>query len=69
MTGDRRNLPRPVPLTLGGSELPWVSTAVHLGHELHESGKIDCDAKVKRAEQNLLTSQLESEKCLDLPLH
>ena len=50
MIGDKKNLPRPAPLTLGGRELPWVSNAVHLGHELHESGKMDHDAKVKRAE-------------------
>ena len=37
-------------ITLGGSELPLVSTAVHVGLELHESGKMDFDAKVKRAE-------------------
>ena len=35
---------------LGGNFLPWVSTATHLGHELYESGKIDHDAKVNRAE-------------------
>ena len=50
MIGEKRNLTRPVPLMLGGRELPWVSTAVHLGHELHESGKMNHDAKVKRAE-------------------
>ena len=50
MIGDRKNLARPSPLILGGRELPWVTNAVHLGHELHESGKMDYDAKVKRAE-------------------
>ena len=38
MIGERRNLLRPVPLTLGGRELPWVSTAVNLGYELHSVG-------------------------------
>ena len=43
MIGEQRNLSRPVPLMLGGRKLPWVSTAVHLGHELHESGKMNHD--------------------------
>ena len=47
--GNRRNLAKPAPLTLGGRELPWVSTATHLGHELHESGTMEHDALVKRA--------------------
>ena len=50
MVGERRNMTKPVNLMLGGTPLPWVSTATHLGHELHESGKMDHDAKVKRAE-------------------
>jgi hypothetical protein len=50
MVGKRRNLPRPAPLMLEGSELPWVETATHLGHELHQSGNMEHDAKVKRAE-------------------
>ena len=41
---------KPAPLILGGRELPWVATASHLGHELHESGNMEHDAKVKRAE-------------------
>ena len=34
---------------LCGRPLPWVSTATHLGHELHESGEMSHDARVKRA--------------------
>ena len=34
---------------LEGKELPWVETATHLGHELHQSGLMEHDAKVKRA--------------------
>ena len=41
---------KPAALMLGGKELPWVETATHLGHELHESGSMEHDAKVKRAE-------------------
>ena len=31
-------------------EHPWVSTATHQGHELHESGNMKHDTKIKRAE-------------------
>ena len=47
--GNKRNLVKPAPLSLCGRELPWVSTATHLGHELHESGSMEHDAHVKRA--------------------
>ena len=40
---------KPAALKLCGNDLPWVETAVHLGHELHESGHMDHDAVVKRA--------------------
>ena len=50
MVGNRKNLVKPDPLMLAGRELPWVQTATHLGHELHESGKMEHDAKIKRAE-------------------
>ena len=50
MIGRKKNLPKPVPLILSGKELPWVATATHLGHELHESGSMDHDCYVKRAE-------------------
>ena len=42
-------LNKPAPLLLCGQPLPWVSTASHLGHELHESGEMRHDATVKRA--------------------
>ena len=48
--GRRRDLAKPAPLTLYGKELPWVATATHLGHELHESGTMNHDVTVKRAE-------------------
>ena len=50
MVGKKKNLPRPAPLRLGERDLPWVHTASHLGHELHESGEMEYDAKVKRAD-------------------
>ena len=50
MVGNKKKMVKPLPLMLGGKELPWVETATHLGHELHESGIMEHDAKVKRAE-------------------
>ena len=50
VSGRSSNLAKPVPLTLCGKELPWVVSATHLGHELHESGLMDHDARVKRAQ-------------------
>ena len=50
VTGRKSNLVKPAPLTLCGKELPWVVSATHLGHELHESGLMDHDARVKRAQ-------------------
>jgi hypothetical protein len=47
--GRRTGLAKPAPLLLCGSPLPWVATATHLGHELHESGEMRHDATVKRA--------------------
>ena len=34
---------------LDGKNLPWVESAPHLGHILHESGSMDQDTKAKRA--------------------
>ena len=48
--GKRRGLSKPSPLILCGDQLPWVQSAVHLGHELHESGLMDHDVAVKRAQ-------------------
>ena len=50
MTGKRHNLRKPPPLMLCGNNLPWVERASHLGHELHESGTMDQDAVIKRAQ-------------------
>lgn len=47
--GADKNLVKPAALTLCGRELPWVSSANHLGHELHESGTMEHDAHVKKA--------------------
>ena len=49
MIGRRHALAKPPPLKLCGRALPWVASATHLGHELHESGTMDHDAVIKRA--------------------
>ena len=43
-------LPRPVPLQLCGSPLPWVERAEHLGHALHQDGSMRQDCREKRAQ-------------------
>ena len=37
------------PLKLNGVDLPWVASADHLGHILHQDCTMDQDSKVKRA--------------------
>ena len=50
MCGKNTRLPKPAPISLSGRALPWVASATHLGHEIHESGDMAFDAKVKRAQ-------------------
>ena len=47
--GRARARQKPVNLMLDGKQLPWVESAVHLGHILHQSGNMDKDIRVKRA--------------------
>ena len=49
MVGKALNVRKPVPLKLCGKNLPWVESATHLGHELHQSGTMEHDAKIARA--------------------
>ena len=49
MCGKSQNVLYLVKLQLNGKELPWVTTATHLGHELHQNCKMDHDIKIKRA--------------------
>ena len=49
MVGTARNMSKPAPLTLCGRDLPWVESALHLGHELHQSGSMEHDDSVSRA--------------------
>ena len=57
VTGNRKKVTKPDSLSLCGRELPWVSSATHLGHELHESGTMEHDALVKRA--TFITNSVE----------
>lgn len=50
MQGSGRRVPHPAPLVLCGRPLPWVESANHLGHKLHESGTMEHDACCKRAQ-------------------
>ena len=47
--GNKKNLEKPAPLSLCGRELPWVSSASHLGHEISETGDMEKDVLEKRA--------------------
>ena len=49
VSGQARRALKPAPLFLDGKELPWVSSALHLGHVLHESGSMEQDILAKRA--------------------
>ena len=40
----------PKPLKLYGKDLPWVSHATHLGHELSKDGTMELDANMKRGQ-------------------
>ena len=49
MCGKLNNVQYPASLKLYGVDLPWVTSAVHLGHELHQLGSMEHDAKIRRA--------------------
>ena len=50
MTGTRlRHVKKPAHLKLYGVDLPWVESATHLGHELHQDCNMNYDSKCKRA--------------------
>ena len=50
MCGPRvRKMVYPASLQLYGRDLPWVTHATHLGHELHQDCTMDMDTRMKRA--------------------
>ena len=61
MCGRQSGLSKPAPLKLCGCVLPLVSTATHLGHEIHESGEMKHDNEVKRA--ILISKSIEVRDC------
>ena len=44
--GNVKNGTYPTPVKLNGRDLPWVSSADHLGHILYQSGSMDMDMKL-----------------------
>ena len=42
------NAKYPAPLQLYGKPLPWVVSATHLGHEIHQLCNMEQDANLKR---------------------
>ena len=48
MCGKLNNFQYPASLQLYGVDLPLVTSAVHIGHDLHQVGTMEHDAKVKR---------------------
>ena len=48
MCGKSGDIQYPAQLVLHGRERPWVKTATHLGHELHQSCTMEYDARRKR---------------------
>jgi hypothetical protein len=49
-TGKSGQMDYPTPITLNGDALPWVETADHLGHKLHQTCTMAYDARCKRAQ-------------------
>ena len=47
--GNAKKKQKPNNLLLDGKQLPWVESAVHLGHVLHQSGTMEQDIRTKRA--------------------
>ena len=59
----RKNVQYPAPIKLNGKDLPWVETAEHLGHTLHQLGTMDSDcnkARAKFIQKNVDTREMLS---------
>ena len=46
-SGKKKKIDKPAPLSLYCRELPWVSSATHIGHLLSEEGTMDKDIREK----------------------
>jgi hypothetical protein len=68
MCGHRaRNIVYPAPVQLYGRDLPWVTHATHLGHELHQDCNMDMDIKMKRAAFIKNTTDIRTQFSFALP--
>ena len=68
MVGSRvKNPVYPAPLQLYGRDLPWVSHATHLGHELSQDCTMDMDTRMKRAAYIKNSTDTRSEFAFALP--
>ena len=52
---------QPAPVILNGKQVPFCETVTHLGHELHENGRMDSDADRARASFNRRASDLRDQ--------
>jgi len=65
--GRLKNVVYPPPVQLDGKDLPWVVTAEHLGHTLHQLVNMDQDCLTKRARFIDRTVELRSQLDFALP--
>ena len=57
----------PEPVKLDGQDLPWVESAVHLGHTLHQITNMEKDCQKARARFIDKTVQLREQLCFAKP--
>ena len=58
--GNVRNVTYPAAVRLNGRELPWVTSANHLGHTLHQSCSMEHDIRIKRAKYIDKTTEIRN---------
>ena len=58
-----RNVHYPAPVQLNDSYLPWVMSGDHLGHTLHQSGSMETDIRIKRAQYIDKTCDIRNTFC------
>ena len=63
MCGKSTNVTYPAPVQLNGQDLPWVKTATHLGHELHQTCDMEYDARGKRG--NFISTSTDIREMFD----